>query len=1400
MAGKSYSHGFRTKTLRGATDGASAYPGRGVFGVNGAENLPIPRKRRYGARTVVGGSVTRLGCVIALALAALAGPSLARADGGLTPGQHQGTRGTFPIGGAHPVKPMAAAATPSSQSGAGSDADIPGPLSYHGGAVFGTQNIVHAIYWFPSGYPLSASWRSSVDGWLGNVADDSGTTSNVFADTEQYNVPYDATFAGSAVDTDAFPSSGCGDGIEGGLCLTEAQIDAELVAFAHSQGWSGDTDRAHPTHLFIVYLPKGVADCFDNAQGICSANSDKPYYCAYHTDVVSGSETFVWANMPWSWDVNGCGVTSFPNGALADTAISVTSHEYVESITDPYLNAWYDSGGYEVADKCQSTFGESVDPKQTGYNQLIHGGHYWMQLEYSNELGDCFQTGDPVISSFSPANAAPGGTVHIAGENFFGALTVKFDGIQATVSARTPTALTVRVPAGNVYGRITVRGTGGTGVSATNFGFGGIISALSPLDGQTGTTVTIAGSGMSEVTSVKFGGIAAAFDVVDDGTITAQVPAGFSSGKVTIGNTGGTATSSQGFQVTKVTSLVTPTGKAGSIVTIGGQGLASATTVDFPGHSGGVPVLSATASTIRVVVPNDATYGPLTVHTPNIDAAGIATKVFKATPTIATFTPDGKAGTTLTITGANLGDATAVKFGPILGANLDVVDATTVEVDVPAGFSMATISVVTPHGTAVAKAGFYITTVTGFTPLSAAAGATITISGQGLKSATTVDFPGASGVAVLATTTTTITVKLPAGASTGTLTIHTPNIDGAGITTAKALKPLPRIASFDAASYQAGDLVTAHGSNLVETGAYSAKLGTVAVPVNVVDAQTLTFTLPANASTNYLTFTNAAGSTTTTVRVKVRPTIAGFTPGDLTTGKKVTLTGATFNGTTSVSFGGVATTAFTVGAGATSLVVTVPAGAIDGPIAVTNAGGTTASADTFVVDPHLVGFSPASGAVGTTVTVTGTGLKHVTRVDFGGGVSATPVSTSAASLKVVVPPGATSGPIAVHASAADSSAGTSFTVTFSVTSFSQPYAAPGATITIDGVGLTGITAVKFGTLTASISSQSGTSMTVVVPAITGSSAVSVTKGATTIAAPSQFGLFAVTSASPAALAPGGTLTVDGSSLDDATATFAGVADPVALADDGTATVPDGFTGGTVTIADPYGDAIDETIALFAISAYSASHAGPGDSIDISIADGRDYSSSTVHVKFAGASAVTGVGGSGGKVTVTVPAGATTGAIQVEAGDSGWATGGAFTVDRATVQFSRVEPGQIQLVATGAGGTGDTTVTWRQGGTTHTIALDAVDVQEGDVITLAAAVTLGELTLEVGTPLGPEDGLALNDGGTPSPGFESDVAALQADGVWGSSDSFDWSTLADGQYVGRTGDATPDDVGNWAIAG
>ena len=75
------------------------------------------------------------------------------------------------------------------------------------------------------------------------------------------------------------------------------------------------------------------------------------------------------------------GCNSFSQGTRS--LANVTSHEYMEVITDPDLDAWFDSAGQEIGDKCAFQFQSCVI--------LANGGSWQLQKEWSNAVSACVQ-------------------------------------------------------------------------------------------------------------------------------------------------------------------------------------------------------------------------------------------------------------------------------------------------------------------------------------------------------------------------------------------------------------------------------------------------------------------------------------------------------------------------------------------------------------------------------------------------------------------------------------------------------------------------------------------------------------------------------------------------------------------------------------------------------------------------------------------------------------------------------------------------------------------------------------------------------------------------------------------------------------------------------------------------
>jgi hypothetical protein len=248
-------------------------------------------------------------------------------------------------------------------------------------------NTTYAIYWLPAGFTTSANYSSVINGFLDNVAHDSGSSSNVYFSDTQYsdgsgNIAYSSAFAGSIVDTNPFPANGCHDRATS-ICLSDGQLRQEVDAVVTANGWP----RGLGT-IFFIFTPKNVGSCFGSS---CAFTS----FCAYHSSFDSGTGVTLYANQPYAAFVqSACGSGQSPNNDDADSTINVASHEHNESITDPLGNAWYDRQGAENGDKCAWNFGTTLGGTSgQKYNQVINGGTYYLQQEWSNHSSGCVLTG-----------------------------------------------------------------------------------------------------------------------------------------------------------------------------------------------------------------------------------------------------------------------------------------------------------------------------------------------------------------------------------------------------------------------------------------------------------------------------------------------------------------------------------------------------------------------------------------------------------------------------------------------------------------------------------------------------------------------------------------------------------------------------------------------------------------------------------------------------------------------------------------------------------------------------------------------------------------------------------------------------------------------------------------------
>jgi uncharacterized repeat protein (TIGR03803 family) len=154
---------------------------------------------------------------------------------------------------------------------------------------------------------------------------------------------------------------------------------------------------------------------------------------------------------------------------------------------------------------------------------------------------------------------------------------------------------------------------------------------------------------------------------------------------------------------------------------------------------------------------------------------------------------------------------------------------------------------------------------------------------------------------------------------------------------------------------------------------------------------------------------------------------AGLVTWTAKVGKPVEILGQGFTGTTTVSLNGTSAP-FTV-VSDTYLTATVPAGATTGFVTVTTPGAVLKSNRKFMVTPAILSFTPPSGPVGTSVTITGTSFTGATKVTFGGVQATTFAVNNDSQITATVPTGAVTGKIQVTTPGGVASSATSFTVT-----------------------------------------------------------------------------------------------------------------------------------------------------------------------------------------------------------------------------------------------------------------------------------------------------------------------------------------------------------------------------------
>jgi uncharacterized membrane protein len=295
--------------------------------------------------------LTRILVSAAILLPAM-GLFAARANGQAAPGTRLHRPGVQYMRGA--AAAAAAAAAPES----------PQPnMTYYGGTVL-PSTTTYAIWWGkPSDFPSDA--RGKIEEFLEGL---DGSVYLAIADQYMLGEKAHTHFGGNFFDDSAPPAQDPAPIILSGNDI----IVTEIAKVVSKLGMKLD-----PTAIYMVYTSN-----FPNEN----------IYCAFHnSDFAPDGITGVnYAYLPNMTNIPGCRFPEDPfiarnpiSQGTRDVA-SATAHEFMESITDVYFDAWHDQNYTEVGDPCAFLALSGVP---------LEGSKWELQPIWSNQVSGCVQGG-----------------------------------------------------------------------------------------------------------------------------------------------------------------------------------------------------------------------------------------------------------------------------------------------------------------------------------------------------------------------------------------------------------------------------------------------------------------------------------------------------------------------------------------------------------------------------------------------------------------------------------------------------------------------------------------------------------------------------------------------------------------------------------------------------------------------------------------------------------------------------------------------------------------------------------------------------------------------------------------------------------------------------------------------
>jgi hypothetical protein len=252
----------------------------------------------------------------------------------------------------------------------GGGALVQAGINYHGGPVLLNATNVAAVYWsastiYAGGPTPGSSGSGSADGSLVGFFLNHIGGSPYFAINTTYTNGSGTPIANIVNYTQYWANNSYN--VPG----TKSRVsDANMIAMLQN-GFDTGKLTYDPNTLYAIFTQGTV-----NLGGGFGTQ-----YCAYHTHgtvTINGvSKTVLYAAMPDDYaKASACssGLKSPNNDPHADAEVSTLVHEIEETTTDLMGNAWYDSRGYENADKCAWTWGVTYTTANGGVANVNLGG------------------------------------------------------------------------------------------------------------------------------------------------------------------------------------------------------------------------------------------------------------------------------------------------------------------------------------------------------------------------------------------------------------------------------------------------------------------------------------------------------------------------------------------------------------------------------------------------------------------------------------------------------------------------------------------------------------------------------------------------------------------------------------------------------------------------------------------------------------------------------------------------------------------------------------------------------------------------------------------------------------------------------------------------------------------